>query len=233
MKLLRINTWKVDLLFLIGVVSFFFSCVMTSFYEARTLDKGQGSISGTYMRVHNAEDLSDDPINLVGLGLRVGAGDNFDIGLNHTLDVTKNNDNAFNAFWVDCKLQLSNRENKYNRLTFSPGLMKGYIYDSDVDLSVTSIPFYFSLPVSERFSPTFIYRHDFISNKVLPEGEEWTNPRHHFMLGGQYTLFAPKEDKWIKKLSFSIGLGNALDGSPDGNDFLSFGLGIQLFSPGY
>lgn len=229
MKKSKPTGWN-DLLFLMGVGFFFFSCIATTSHLARTLDPGQGELVAGYIQGRNLESLSSDPVQLIGLNGRIGVVDNLDVGVEHVFDVSKENDNDFASLWGDLKWQLTNKENVEKKLTMATGLLKGYMYDQDTKIHATALPLYFSVPVTDRFTPFFNYRYELISNDFLPNSESFNNPRHSINLGLEYCLGKPDSKKWIPKFDVGIGYLNSLTGG-EGADVLLLNFGFKLTSP--
>lgn len=225
----RLN-WA-DLLFLLGTAIFFFSCIYSTLQVARTLEPKQGEISAGYLQGRSFVDFASDPVQLIGLNGRLGVVNNLDVGVEHTFDVTADNEGDFKSAWGDVKWQLSNRENIPKKLTFSTGLMKGYAYDSDAMFHFTSLPLYFSLPANDRFTPTLMYRYELISDDLFPNSDSFDDPRHSLIVGIEYGLKPYDPAKWTTKLGFSAGYMNSLTGDPDGEDLLILNFGLKFTSP--
>lgn len=220
-----------DLFFLLGTAIFFFSCIYSTLQVARTLEPKQGELSAGYLQGRPFTDFSGDPVQLIGINGRLGVANNLDVGIEHTFDATADNGGDFNSVWSDVKWQLSNRENLPEKLTFSSGLLKGYAYDSDADIHFTSLPLYFSLPLSDRFTPTFMYRYELLSDGFFPNWESFDDPRHSLILGIEYGLKPYDPAKWTTKLGISAGYMNSLTGDPDGEDLLILNFGLKFTSP--
>ncbi|MBS3772180.1 MAG: hypothetical protein V5A59_14705 [Bacteroidales bacterium] len=221
-----------DLLFLIGAALFLFSCIATTRQVARTLEPGQGEASQGYMQARSLEEFSEEPVQLFGLNGRFGITDNFDAGIAHSFDVSKESNNRLNTLWGDVKWQLTNRDNEANKFTFSPGLLKGYVYDQKAKIHFTSLPLYLSLPVDNRLTPTFMYRYELLSEeKFFPNSRSFDDPRHTFSLGLEYSLQEPDPSKWIPKLGIGLGFINSLNGDSEGDNVLLIDVGFKLTSP--
>lgn len=219
---------RMDLLFILGVGMFFFSCIATTLQTARTKAPGQVELSAGYLNARSTDSSEDDgSTQLIGMNARVGVAENFDFGLEHTLDVTKDNDAYFNTIWGDVKYQFTNHGNEKNKLTFSSGLLKGYVYKQDVQVHITTLPLYFSLPVNNRVTPTFMYRYGLISEGFFPDSDSFDDPRHTFMLGIEYVLKEPEATKWIPKFAASIGTMQSFDGEDSGLFLFNFGFKID------
>ncbi|HYQ58008.1 MAG TPA: hypothetical protein VEP89_11760 [Draconibacterium sp.] len=218
-----------DLILLISVGTFLLSCVFTSLQTARTKEPGQAEISAGYMQLRSIDEFSEDPVQLIGINARVGVADNFDAGIAHSFDITKDTENMGNTLWGDVKYQFSNKANENQKLTFSSGLIKGYIYDSDVQGHITSLPMYFSVPVNNRFTPTLLYRYRLVSEGFFPDSDSFDESSHLFAVGLEYYLKEPDPTKWVPKLALSIGTLQRFDGnSEDSGSFLvNFGLKIE------
>jgi len=219
---------RMDLLFLLGAGLFFFSCIATTLQTARTKAPGQVELSAGYLNARSTNGSEDDgSTQLIGMNARVGVVENLDLGFEHTLDVTKDNDALFNTIWGDVKYQFSNHSNENKKLTFSSGLLKGYVYKEDAQVHITTLPLYFSLPVNNRVTPTFMYRYGLISDGFFPNSDSFDNPRHTFMLGVEYALKEPDAATWIPKFAASIGTMQSFDGEDSGLFLFNFGFKID------
>ncbi len=228
MKKTKSLKW-IDLIFVIGVGAFFLSCIATLYHTPRTLEPGQTELSSGYLQARSLEEFSETPIQLMAINARVGVVNNLDLGLEHTFDLSEGNEGMFKSLWGDFKWQLTNRQNELNKLTFSTGLLKGYLYDSEADFHITSLPFYFGYQASERLTPTFIYRYELTGEgKFIPNSLE--NPRHSFNLGLEYLLKEPNSQGWMPKLGVGVGLMNSLGGE-DGDNVFIMHLGLKFTSP--
>ena len=219
-----------DTLFVAGACLLLFGCISSSLRTARTLEPNQGSIGAGFMNVQDMDNTSSDPINLLSIDGRISPAKQFDIGLMHTWDLTSENDGMFATGWADVKVQLTNPSNSIYGLTFATGLIKGYVYHERAKTHVTSIPLMFSFPLSETVTPTFQYRHEFLSENFFPDNEAFKNPRSLFSLGVEFTLREPQHEKWTPKLGVSIGTFSALDGR-DGDRGLMLNIGFSIDSP--
>lgn len=224
---------RTDLFFMLGSALFFLSCIFTTLQTARTVAPRQAQLTAGYLQARNLDDFSEDPVQLIGVNARLGVAPNVDLGVSHAFDVTKDNDAVFNTFWGDVKYQISNHANEINKLTFSSGLQKGYVYDSEADIHITTLPLYLSLPLSNRLTPTLSYRYDLLSSGFFPESESFDDPRHSFILGMEYALKEPDPTKWTPKVAFSIGYMNSLSGSTEDDDPSVFliNFGFKFDSP--
>lgn len=220
-----------DLIMLISVCAFLLSCVFTSLQTARTMEPGQGEISAGYMQLRSIEEFSEDPVQLIGINARVGIADNFDAGIAHSFDITKDTENLGNTLWADVKYQFSNKANENKKLTFSSGLIKGYVYDSDVQSHITSLPLYFSVPVNSRFTPTLLYRYRLGSENFFPNSDSFDNANHLFALGIEYYLKEPDPTKWVPKFAFSLGTLQDFGSDSDDSGSFIFNFGLKIESP--
>jgi hypothetical protein len=220
---------KLDFLFICAVAILFLSCVATTYHTAETLNPGQGSLSPGYMQIRSTEEFAETPVQLLGASARIGASKRFEFGAEHVLDISKDNDNSFGSIWGDFKVQLTNKDKLIRKPILSTGLMKGYAYHSDANVHITTLPVLFSLKPTDRFSPTFLYRLEYISESFVPSTLE--NPRHTFALGFEYCLRDPSPDKWDPKLALSIGTLNSLGGDPEESSLLFFNLGFKINTP--
>jgi len=151
---------KLDLIFILGTGIFFFSCVASTLHTAKTLEPGQGSLSTGYMQARSIEEMEDTPVQLVGFTGRLGVARGFDLGTEYTLDVSKENENAFATIWGDAKVQLTNKDNKLLRPILSTGLLKGYVYNEDAKTHISTLPLMLSLPINDKITWTFNYRYE-------------------------------------------------------------------------
>jgi len=211
---------------IITSVLFIFGCFASSYKTAKTQEPGQIAFSAGYMRLENLEDSDAEGIDLLDLNMRYGIARGFDFGLANTFDITPGEGANLSTFWGDFKVQLSNRDNEIGKPTFSLGLIKGYVYDSETH--ITSLPLILSIPVSEQLTPTLQYRIAFLSGDFIPTNFE--DPRHEVTLGLEYSLIKPSPDNWTPKLGFAIGTFNSLTGG-DGDQGLLFNFGITMESP--
>jgi len=219
---------RMDLLFILGAGMFFFSCIATTLQTARTKAPGQVELSAGYLNARSTSSSEDEgSTQLIGMNARVGVVDNLDFGLEHTLDVTKDNDAYFNTIWGDVKYQFSNHSNENNKLTFSSGLLKGYVYKKDAEVHITTLPLYFSLPLNNRVTPTFMYRYELVGENFFPDSDSFDNSRHTFMLGIEYALKEPDAAKWLPKFAASIGTMQSFDGEDSGLFLFNFGFKID------
>jgi len=221
---------RMDFIFILSTGIFFFSCIATTLQTAHTKAPGQAELSAGYLQARSIEEFSETPVQLLGLDARIGVARNFDMGIEHTFDLSKDNEGMFKTFWGDAKYQFTNHNNDFNKLTFSSGLIKGYAYDEDAQIHITTLPLYFSLPVNNRLIPTFSYRYDLLSEDFFPNSESFEDPRHTFILGIEYALKEPDPTKWIPKFAFSLGTLQSFNGDSDSGMFL-FNFGFKFDSP--
>jgi hypothetical protein len=207
-------------------VLFVFGCIASSIRSAKTVQPGQASLSGGYMRAIDLEESDADPLDLLDLNGRVGLGRGVDFGIAHTFDLTADNESQFNTIWADVKVQLSNRDNEIGEPTFSLGFMKGIVYDPE--LHITTLPLMLSIPVSEYITPTLQYRFSLISGDFFPTSFE--DPRHVVTLGAEFNLTKPNPENWTPKIGFAVGFFNSLTGG-EGDSGLTLNLGFILDSP--
>lgn len=80
---------RMDLFFVLGAALFFLSCIFTTLQTARTVAPRQAQFSAGYLQARNLDDFSADPVQLIGVNARLGVAPNFDLGLGHGFDVTK------------------------------------------------------------------------------------------------------------------------------------------------
>ena len=220
---------RIDILFILGIGVFFFSCIATTYRTAKTLEPGQASLSTGYMQARSVEEMSGEPVQLVGLNGRIGVSRGFDLGTEYTWDISKENENAFGTIWGDCKIQLTNKDNEFLKPVLSTGLLKGYIHHEEAKIHVSSLPVMLSLPINDRVNSTFLYRYELFSEGFVPTS--LVDPRHTFALGVEYGLSKPDNQKWATKLTFSVGTLNSLDGCSEGDNVLIFNLGFIFNSP--
>lgn len=216
-----INFW--DFLFLFGTGFFFFSCIATTMHVAKTLEPGQAEVSAGYLQARSIDDFSDTPIQLAGANGRIGIVNNFDAGVEYTHDISKENDGLYSTIWGDAKLQMTNKSNELRKVTLSSGLLKGYVYKTDAKIHNTSLPVYLSMPVSDRLTPSVMYRFELFGENFFPDSDSFDDPRHLFSLGLEYYLKEPDPSKWNTKFAISVGT------IEDDAFFLNFG--FKFLSP--
>lgn len=227
MKRQMLLTWK-DCFFLLGVAFFFFGCIASAHRSGKTLDQGQASFSGSYLRAENMDNPDAEPIQLIALDARVGLNRAVDVGAMHTWDISKGNENQFATFWGDFKVQVNNRDNLPGKPIFSTGLIKGYVYHEGAELHITGLPLIVSLPLNQNFTPYLMYRHEFISSDFIPD--DFGDPRSTFVLGTEINLRKPTPKQWTPKVGLSIGTFNSLTGCEGDGGFI-FNLGFAVDSP--
>jgi hypothetical protein len=221
---------RMDIIFILSAGIFFFSCIFTTLQTAHTKAPGQAELSAGYLQARSIDEFSESPVQLMGLDARIGVARNFDVGIEHTFDLSKDNEGAFKTFWGDAKYQFTNHGNELNMLTFSSGLIKGYAYDENAQVHITTLPLYFSLPVNNRLIPTFSYRYDLLSDDFFPNSDSFDDPRHTFTLGIEYAFKEPDPTKWIPKFAFSIGTLQSFKDDSDSGIFL-FNFGFKFDTP--
>lgn len=219
----------IDHLIILISLAFGLGCIATTHRTAHTLEKGQYSVSAHYLQAKN-EQNSYDPIHLAGLDLRFGLHDRFDLGVLHSWDLTKGNEGIYSSLWSDLKVQITNPDNIPGKPVLSSGILKGYIYDSDVKLHVTSIPVYLSYGHSESITSTAFLRYELIRNDYMPD-RIFEDPRIH--LGGnlEYKINNGGHARWQPKLSVGVGYFNSLTGASDGPSGLTINAGFTIDSP--
>jgi hypothetical protein len=156
--------------------------------------------------------------------------DRFDLGVLHSWDLTKGNEGIYSALWGDLKVQITNPDNILGKPVLSSGILKGYIYDSDVKLHVTSIPVYLSFGHTESITSTAFLRYELIRNDYVPD-RIFEDPRIH--AGGhlEYKINNGGHTRWQPKLSVGIGYFNSLTGASDGPSGLTINAGFTIDSP--
>jgi hypothetical protein len=214
-----------DLIFILGVGFFYFSCVASTTHTAKTLEPGQGSIGAGYMQVRSGEEPGSEPVQLMGFHGRYGVSRGFDLGTEYTLDLSKGNENGFATIWVDGKIQLTNRDNRLLKPILATGLMKGYSYNAEVHGS--SLPLMLSLPLSNKLTTTLIYRWELFSESFIPSAYD---PRHTFAAGLEFGKNKADHTKWNPKIAFSLGMLNGAL-SEEWNPDLIFNIGMKIESP--
>lgn len=227
-----------DLLLVAGAFALFFGCIATSYRSARTLEPGQVSVGAGYVVVSNEEDFEDDPLDLinedgsfhlVNLDFRFSPGKNIDLGVAHTFDITRDHNSRMATVWGDAKVQLTNTDNALETLTLGTGLMKGYAYHGFVEAHFTSIPVMLSYPISERFTPTLLYRHEMISSEFLPtDKDSFNNPRLYLAIGFEYALWPPTHSEATVKIGASVGTFNHLSRTGDRGVTMNLGLTVDF-----
>lgn len=220
---------RIDVLFILGAGIFFLSCIASTYHTAKTLEPGQGSVSTGYMQARSLEDLSADPVQLVGFNGRLGVSKGFDLGTEYSWDISKENENAFGTLWGDFKIQLTNRSNEFRKPILSTGLLKGYVHHEESQIHISTLPLMLSLPFNDRENFTFQYRYEILSDGFVPASLEC--PRHTFALGLEYGLSKPDPSKWTTKMAFSVGALNSLGGGGVGVNIFIFNLGLVFNSP--
>lgn len=219
---------RMDAFYILAVGLFFCSCIASTYHIAKTLEPGQASLSAGYMQARSIQEISETPIQLVGINGRVGAFKRFELGAEYTLDVSKENDNAFGTIWGDCKIQLTNKDNKLLKPIISTGLLKGYVHNEEAKIHISSLPIMLSIPISDRTTSTILYRYELLSDNFIPESLK--DPRHTYALGLEYSLTKPDYQKWNPKVAISIGTLNSIVGG-EGDNALIFNLGLIVNSP--
>jgi hypothetical protein len=219
---------RIDIIFILGASIFFFGCIATTYHVAKTLEPGQGSLSTGYMQARSFEDMKGDPIQLIGFNGRIGVCRGFDLGTEYTWDISKENENAFATIWGDCKIQLTNKDNELLKPIISTGLLKGYVYDEEAKIHISSLPVMLSMPINDQITSTFMYRYELFSEGFFPLSLE--DPRHTFALGLEYSLLKPDYNKWSPKLALSLGTLQPLFGE-EGDNVLTINFGLIFNSP--
>jgi hypothetical protein len=220
---------------LAAALAFSLGCITTAHRPARTIDPGQISVGGSYVRAQRAviTDIPDaEPIQLAALDARFGAARGVDFGIAHTWDMTADNEGAFNTLWGDVKVQLTNRDNLERVPTLSTGLLKGYLYDTgdeDGGIHITSIPLVLDYRINRALTPFVFYRYELVRESFIPS-DVFSDIRHTFGIGAEIDL-APGTGGWRPKLGLAIGRYNSLDGG-DGHSGTILNAGLTLTSPG-
>ena len=181
------------------------------------------------MQARSTEDFTETSVQLLGASGRIGVSKRFEFGAEHVLDLSKDNDHLFSSIWGDFKVQLSNMDKLVGKPIISTGLMKGYAYHKEAGVHFTTLPILFSLKPTARFTPTFQYRLEFLSDGFIPAGLE--DPRHTFALGFEYSLGELSPEKWDPRIAFSVGTLNSLSGSSEDPSILLFNLGFKFNTP--
>lgn len=219
-----------DHVILVVVISFTFGCIATTHRTANTLEKKQLSTSAHYLRAENLEESDARPIHLTGIDFRYGIFNRLDIGAVHTWDATKDNEGGFSSIWGDVKIQLTNNDRGDNKPVLSTGLLKGYIYDPDIKLHVTSLPLYFSYDHNRSITSTLFFRYELIREGFIPS-DIFRNPRLHVGSSIQFKLAEDSSERWQPKFSLGLGYFNSLSGDPGDASGLTFNVGISIDSP--
>lgn len=214
--------WK-DYFFLFMAALFFFGCIASTHRSPKTLEPGQFSFSGSYLQADNIDNSDAESIRLIALDGRAGLARGVDIGIMHTWDISKDNENAYATIWGDCKVQLSNKDNLIGQPIFSIGLMKGYV--NEAELHISTFPLMLGIPMDEYLTPYFIYRFEVISEDFISNNFE--DPRHTFALGLEINLRKPDPHKFTPKLGLSVGTYNSLLGG-EGDQGLILNLGLTI-----
>ena len=221
------NLNSVEYFAILVSVLFIFGCLASSYKTAKTLEPKQFAVGAGYMRLENLDDTDADGIDLLDINLRAGLAKGFDMGIANTFHISSESQGStYSTFWWDCKGQLSNRENNIGDVSFSLGLIKGYVYDPE--MNITSIPLLLSIPLNDNITPTFGYRIAFISEDFFPSNFE--DPRHEITLGMEYSFYKTPSANWNPKIGFAVGWFNSLTGA-EGDDGLILNLGFTVESP--
>jgi hypothetical protein len=117
-----------------------------------------------------------------------------------------------------------------NKPVLSTGLLKGYIYDPDIKLHVTSLPFYFGYDHNRSITSTLFFRYELIREGFIPS-EIFRNPRLHLGSSIQFKLMEDNSVRWQLKFSLGVGYFNSLSGDPEDSSGLTFNAGIFIDSP--
>ncbi|HET6513311.1 MAG TPA: hypothetical protein VFH43_14045 [Candidatus Kapabacteria bacterium] len=207
---------------------FLFGCISSSQRTARTLQPKQVTPTVSIGMLTHAE--AEEPIFLNDIGLHAGVAKGVELGIAHTAHLNPDESIPFSAFWFDSKFQLLNRDNEQGKVAISLGLSKGFVYDDDAEVHITSLPITFSTDLSARTSAFLSYRPEFVSRDFMPDGESTEDPRHSFHVGIEGALAKPDRERWTPRLNLSVGLVNKLAGGGD-MDIFVVGLGLHLDSP--
>ncbi|MCH7748996.1 MAG: hypothetical protein IH939_12975 [Acidobacteria bacterium] len=112
---------KVTLIVLAGLL---LGCYATTHRGPTTLDPGQFSGAGGYLRFKGTDAGPDEePGELIALEGRIGVVRGLDVGYMRTFDISEGveGDDGIDTQWLDAKFQLSNRGNLLNKPTLALG----------------------------------------------------------------------------------------------------------------
>lgn len=206
----------------------FLGCMPLPYRAGTTLEQGHLSQGLSYMRSDNLEHSDAEPLQFIALDGRFGVANGVDVGLTHTIDFTEDGHGRLGTVSADVRTQLTNRENALGRPAISLGLMKGYMYDDDTDLHVTSLPVTVSFPLTERLTPYFIYRYEFVSDHFLLES--FGDTRSTFVLGSEVELIEPASGRPTPTLGLAVGTYSSVYGG-DGDQGLILTVGVSIEPP--
>ncbi len=124
-----------DQVTLVVLAGLLLGCYVTTHRGPRTLDPGQVSVSGGYLRIKGTDvDPADKPNELIGLEGRIGIAPGLDIGLMRTVDISEevdSPDEGIDTGWLDAKLQVLNRKNALLRPTMAIGYAQGIVLNEE------------------------------------------------------------------------------------------------------
>jgi hypothetical protein len=220
-------SWR-GLLPVLAAAYVFLGCMPVPYRAGTTLEQGELSQGLSYMRSDNLEHSDTEPLQFLALDGRFGAAEALDVGLTHTIDFTEDGRGRLGTVSADLRVQLTNRENTLGRPVISLGLMKGYMYDDDTDLHVTSLPVTVSFPLTKRLTPYFTYRYDLLSDHFLLE--RFDDTRSTFVLGSEVELIEPASGRPTPTLGLAVGTYSSVYGG-DGDQGLILSVGVSIKPP--
>lgn len=221
----RMLSYAQDLVLLGGAVFFFLGCIATAHRGPRTLASGQVSVAGSYMRASLTEDAAgSEPVQLITADARAGVGGGVDMGAAYTRDITSENEGLYSSIWGDLKWQLSNRANRPGVPILTLGLLKGYVYDENVQTHITSLPLMLGVPAGDRVTPFILYRYELLSDAFVPASFE--EPRHAVLLGTEFLLGEASKGP-IPRIGIGVGWMSSLAGDGDPLLLLNLGVGVD------
>lgn len=119
---------------LIVLASVLFGCYTTAHRGPKTVDPGQFSASGSYLRFKSTDaEPDDEPGEVVGVEGRFGLARGLDVGYTRTVDISEGveSDEGIDTHWMDAKVQFLNRYNLPYKPTASLGYGFGKVINSD------------------------------------------------------------------------------------------------------
>lgn len=200
--------------------AFWLGCIAATTRSPKVLDSGQVSSGISYMD-GSVED-EDAPLRLAAIDARVGLPGGTDMGLMHTWDLTQDNDGVFGTAWWDFRAQLGGRNGRTGTPYLTTGLGKGFVYDPDAELHITTLPVALGMEVTPSFRPFILYRLEFVSEDFLGD---FSDPRHSLFLGMEMDLV--RGTAVVPKLGLSLGVMNSLAGG-GGEDVVLVNAGLTV-----
>lgn len=208
-------------------------CYATTHRGPRTLDPGQVSASGGYLRFKGTDaDPDDEPGELIAMEGRIGLVRGLDIGYMRTIDISEGvdePDEGIDTHWLDAKLQVLNRNNALWRPTMSVGYAQGIV--SNEQGYVHS--FYLLMGTqTERASIFYSLRIEGINKDLFGGGYDW---KGHCWRGygyGRYAHILGLEIEIVPAVKTVVELGRFHDMEEsffEGENV--FTVGVNLYMP--